>query len=84
MVTAALVSRPLLELLKTPDSIIDWCTSYLLILLVGSVGSAYYNILGGVLRGLGDAFSALTYLLVATVLNIILDIIYFLLLQIVL
>ena len=76
MVTAALVSRPLLELLKTPDSIIDWCTSYLLILLVGSVGSAYYNILGGVLRGLGDAFSALTYLLVATVLNIILDILF--------
>ena len=76
MVTAALVSRPLLELLKTPDSIIDWCTSYLLILLVGSVGSAYYNILGGVLRGLGDAFSALIYLLVATVLNIILDILF--------
>ena len=76
MVMAAIISRPLLELLKTPDSIIDWCTSYLLILLVGSVGSAYYNILGGVLRGLGDAFSALIYLLVATVLNIALDILF--------
>ncbi len=76
MVVAAVVSRPLLELLKTPDSIIDWCTSYLLILLVGSVGSAYYNILSGVLRGLGDAFSALVYLLVATVLNIVLDIVF--------
>lgn len=76
MVVAAVVSRPLLELLKTPDSIIDWCTAYLLILLVGSVGSAYYNILSGVLRGLGDAFSALVYLLVATVLNIVLDIVF--------
>lgn len=74
MIVSVLVARPLLELLDTPDSIIDWCTSYLLILFVGSVGSAYYNILSGVLRGLGDAFSALIYLLVATVLNIGLDI----------
>ncbi len=76
MIVAPLVSRPLLELLKTPDSIIDWCTSYLLILLVGSAGSAYYNILSGVLRGLGDAFSALVYLLVATVINIVLDVLF--------
>lgn len=74
MGVGSIVTRPLLELLDTPDSIIDWCTSYLLILFIGSVGSAYYNILSGVLRGLGDAFSALVYLLVATVLNIVLDI----------
>ncbi|MGN1343004.1 MAG: MATE family efflux transporter, partial [Traorella sp.] len=35
---------------------------------------AYYNILGGVLRGLGDSVSALVYLLVATLINIVLDI----------
>ena len=76
MVLSVFVTRPLLELLKTPDSIIDWCESYLLILFLGSVGSAYYNILSGVLRGLGDAFSALIYLLVATVLNIVLDVLF--------
>lgn len=76
MIVAVLIVRPLLELLNTPATIIDWCTSYLLILCVGAVGSAYYNILCGVLRGLGDAFSALLYLLVATVLNIVLDIIF--------
>lgn len=76
MVLSVLVVRPLLELLGTPDSIIDWCTSYLLIMFLGCVGSAYYNILSGILRGLGDAFSALVYLLVATVLNIILDLVF--------
>lgn len=76
MVASVILVRPLLELLDTPESIIDWCTSYLLILFLGSIGSAYYNILSGVLRGLGDAFSALIYLLVATVLNIILDIVF--------
>ena len=76
MVLAVLLVRPLLVLLKTPDSIIDWCTSYLMILLGGYIGSAYYNILSGILRGLGDAFSALIYLLVATVLNIVLDLLF--------
>ena len=35
MILGAVLSRPLLEMLKTPDSIIDWCTSYLVILMVG-------------------------------------------------
>lgn len=74
MVVSVIVVRPLLEMLSTPASIIDWCESYLLILFLGSIGSAYYNILSGVLRGLGDAFSALIYLLVATIVNIVLDI----------
>ena len=29
MVVATMLTRPLLLLLKTPDSILDWCTSYL-------------------------------------------------------
>ncbi len=76
MVVSVIVTRPLLELLNTPISIIDWCHSYLLILFLGSMGSAFYNILSGVLRGLGDAFSALIYLLVATVINIVLDVLF--------
>lgn len=66
--------RPVLLMLNTPDTIIDWCADYLLIYLVGIAGMAYYNILSGILRGLGDSISALIYLLVATVINIVLDI----------
>jgi len=76
MIIAPLVSRPLLRLLNTPDTIIDWCTSYLVILFIGVAGMAFYNILGGILRGLGDSVSALLYLLIATVLNIGLDILF--------
>lgn len=76
MIVATLAARPLLELLKTPDSIVDWCTSYLQILFVGSAGLAYYNILSGVLRGLGDSASALLYLIVASILNIVLDLVF--------
>ena len=44
MGVAVIVTRPLLEILNTPASIIDWCHSYLLILFLGSMGSAFYNI----------------------------------------
>jgi len=74
MIVGTVVIRPVLMLLDTPESIIDWCTSYLMILLWGIAGLAYYNILCGILRGLGDSLSALVYLLVATVINIVLDI----------
>lgn len=76
MVAASLVARPLLEMLDTPESIIGWCHSYLLILFIGSAGLAYYNILSGILRGLGDSMSALAYLLVSTVINIVLDLVF--------
>ena len=76
MILAPLVSMPLLRLINTPDEIIGWCNSYLIIIFVGGIGSAYYNILGGVLRGLGDSVSALIYLIVATILNIVLDIFF--------
>ena len=66
--------RPLLRLLNTPDSILEWCVDYLSISIIGVAGMAYYNILSGIIRGLGDSFSTLIYLLVATVINIVLDI----------
>lgn len=76
MVAASLVAKPLLVLLDTPESIIGWCHSYLLILFIGCAGLAYYNILSGVLRGLGDSVSALLYLLVSTGINIVLDLVF--------
>ena len=76
MIIAPLITMPLLKMLNTPDEIIDWCAGYLRILFLGIAGCAFYNILGGVLRGLGDSISALIYLIVATILNIVLDIFF--------
>ena len=66
--------RMVLGLLNTPASIIDDCHAYLSISLIGIAGMGYYNILSGILRGLGDSVSALIYLLIATFINIGLDI----------
>ena len=74
MLIGSLIARPLLELLQTPASIIDWCTDYLVIFFLGAAGFTFYNILSGILRGLGDSLSALLFLLIAAALNTVLDI----------
>ncbi len=74
MIVGSLITVPLLNLLDTPQSIMKWCTDYLLICFIGISGTFFYNILSGVLRGLGDSVSALMFLLVAAGLNVVLDI----------
>ena len=76
MIIGPLAARPLLRLLNTPESILDWCTTYLIIIFLGIGGGGYYNNLSGMLRGLGDSTSALLYLLVATGTNIVLDLVF--------
>lgn len=73
MAGGAALIRPVLVMLNTPASILDWCVDYLFILLMGIAGVAYYNMFCGILRGMGDSLSALVYLLIATVINIVLD-----------
>ena len=74
IVIATPLIRPVLVMLNTPETILDGCEAYLTISLIGIAGMAYYNILSGVIRGMGDSVSALVYLLVATVINIVLDV----------
>jgi len=74
MVVSPFVIRPMLVIINTPETILDWCEDYLLILLIGNWGFSYFNILSGILRGLGDSLSALAFLLISTFINIVLDI----------
>ena len=76
MVFGPMITRPMLNLLDTPASIIDWCENYLNIYFWGILGFFMYNMLAGVLRGLGDSVSALGFLLVAALLNVILDLVF--------
>ena len=76
MVVGPMITRPMLELLDTPASIIDWCTDYLNIYFLGIIGFFFYNMLSGILRGLGDSVSALGFLLLAAVLNVLLDLLF--------
>ncbi len=74
MAIGVTITMPMLRLLDTPASIIAWSGSYLHIIFWGVAGCAFYNILSGILRGLGDSVSALAFLLLSTVLNIGMDV----------
>ena len=76
MAIGPVIIEPLMTLLDTPPDVYDMAVDYLTIVTVGIMGSAYYNIGSGILRGLGDAVSPLIFLIVACVLNIILDIVF--------
>ena len=73
MAVGPLIIEPLMTLLDTPPDVYDMAVDYLMIVTVGIIGSAYYNIVSGILRGLGDSVSPLIFLIVACVLNIFLD-----------
>ncbi len=76
MIAGPLLTRPLMTLLDTPAEIYEMACSYLTIIFLGIVGCAYYNIVSGMLRGLGDSVMPLIFLIVACGLNIVLDLLF--------
>ncbi len=66
----------LMSLVKPPEDVMAGAVTYLQIIFIGILGGAAYNILAGVLRGLGDSLMPLVSLLVASLLNIVLDILF--------
>ncbi|MDR2606072.1 MAG: polysaccharide biosynthesis C-terminal domain-containing protein, partial [Oscillospiraceae bacterium] len=69
------LSGTVMRLMNVPQEVIEiGAVSYLRIMFAGMVGMGFYNILGGILRGLGDSTFPLFVLIGTTVLNIFLDI----------
>lgn len=64
---------PILRALNTPDSIFDEARSYLLIVAGGLIVTLIYNLEAGILRAVGDSVIPLVILIIATVLNIGMD-----------
>ena len=76
MIVGPLITPWAMSVLQTPADIYDMTCTYLIIVFVGIIGCAYYNIISGILRGLGDSVMPLVFLLVACGLNIVLDILF--------
>ena len=69
-------TQPLLEYLNTPDEIINQSRSYICIIFAGMTITMIYNVCAGVLRAIGDTISPLIFLIIATIVNIILDLFF--------
>ena len=78
MMAAGYFLSPWLIGLTTPPSpeVGQGATDYLQIFFLGIIGSGMYNIISGILRGLGDSMMPLLFLVIACVLNIFLDLLF--------
>jgi len=69
-------TRWLLVTLDTPYEVVDYAVQYINILLWGVLGVSFFNIFSGILRGVGDSFSPLIYLIFASLLSIVLNFLF--------
>lgn len=70
--------NPILRLMNTPDEIFGETRAYLGVLFAGILITFAYNMLAGMLRALGDSKTPLLFLVIASILNIVLDIVFIL------
>lgn len=67
--------RPLLVLMNTPSDIFEDAYKYIMIICAGIFAQVLYNLLSSVLRALGNSKTPLYFLILAALLNIVLDLV---------
>lgn len=80
-VAGIFVARPLLVMMGTPSDIIDLSTTYMRIYLAGSISLITYNFGAGILRAKGDTKRPMYFLIIAGVINAILNLIFVIVLK---
>ena len=68
--------RPLMRLMNTPESIFADAYGYMLIICIGIAGAVAYNMFSSLLRSVGNSVTPLYFLIVSSVANIVLDLLF--------
>ena len=76
IVIGVVISPVVLRLMGTPEEVMPNSVAYLRIFFCGSLFNIVYNMGAGILRAVGDSIRPLIYLCVASVVNIILDLVF--------
>lgn len=70
-------ARPILKLMNTPEGqTMELSVVYLKVIFIGTLASFGFNINSSILQGIGDSKTSLLFLTIATVANIILDLVF--------
>lgn len=76
MAVGILLAGPVLRAMNTPPEAFDGAYVYLTILYLGALGMLGFNLNAGILRGLGDSRSPVLFLMIATLVNIALNLLF--------
>ena len=71
----SMFTRPLLAAMNTPAELLDMATEYLRIILMGQITTVLYNYFAGVLRAFGDSQRPFWFLVAASCINVVLDLV---------
>ncbi len=66
----------ILKLMGTPDDVIKDSTTYIQIIFAGSIFTCGYNCANGIYQAVGDTKNPLKYLITASIINIVLDLLF--------
>ncbi|MBQ1742237.1 MAG: polysaccharide biosynthesis C-terminal domain-containing protein, partial [Oscillospiraceae bacterium] len=80
-IAGVLAVDPLLKLMSTPDDVFAEAAIYLRIYIGGISGLLIYNMGSGVLRAVGDSTRPLFFLIITSLLNIVLDLFFVIVLK---
>ncbi|SES96631.1 MATE family efflux transporter [Anaerobranca gottschalkii] len=69
-------SSNILLFLNTPPSVLPLAQTYLNIMFIGMVSMFGYNAISAILRGVGDSKTPLIFLIISSVINILLDLLF--------
>lgn len=75
-ITGIIFSKNILLLLKTPENVLQDSIKYLNIIFAGTIFLFGFNAIQAIFRGLGDSNTPLYFLIISTIINVILDIIF--------
>lgn len=70
------LAHPLLEIMGSPEDVIDLAVLYVRILFIGMPVQMLYNFCAAILRAVGDTKRPLYYLTIAGVVNVVLNLIF--------
>lgn len=70
------INEPILHQMNTPPEIFDGAKTYLTIVFAGFFPMMAYNQLAAILRAVGDSRTPLYFLILSSVLNIVLDLVF--------
>lgn len=72
-ILTVLLCRPILVAMNTPSDIFEYAYQYIVIIFAGIPATIFYNILASLLRALGDSRTPVVFLVLASLINIVLD-----------
>ena len=80
-VLTTILCRPILVMMKTPENILEGAYTYIWIIFLGIPTTFLYNMTSGVIRALGDSKTPVIFLIMASFINIGLDLFFIINLQ---